>query len=41
MKKTYETPRLSTHGDIRAMTQGQTAFEFTEGLFQKKPDPTS
>ena len=37
MKKMYETPRLSTHGDIRAMTQGELAFSLVEGIFQKKP----
>lgn len=41
MKKTYEAPRLTTHGDIRALTQGEFALSFAEGVFQKKPDPTS
>ena len=41
MKELYEAPRLSTHGDIREITQGQFGFSFVEGFFQKKPDPTS
>jgi len=40
MKKTYGTPRLTTRGDIRAMTQGELAVSLAEGIFQKKPDYT-
>ncbi|MCC7363113.1 MAG: lasso RiPP family leader peptide-containing protein [Dehalococcoidia bacterium] len=40
MKKQYQAPRLSEHGDIRSLTLGSFALEFSEGLFEKKPRPT-
>lgn len=39
--KQYEAPRLTTHGDIRALTQGTYQVWGPEIIFQKKDDPTS
>lgn len=41
MTRKYEAPSLRRLGDIRELTQGETAFSFAEGFFQKKPDPVS
>ncbi|MGE5596741.1 MAG: lasso RiPP family leader peptide-containing protein [Hyphomicrobiales bacterium] len=41
MKKIYSSPRLTEHGDIRTVTQGEWDLSLAEGVFQKKPDPTS
>ena len=41
MNRTYESPKVRVLGDIRQITQGQLDVAFSEGFFQKKPDPSS
>ncbi|MCC6381084.1 MAG: lasso RiPP family leader peptide-containing protein [Dehalococcoidia bacterium] len=39
MKKPYEAPKLSEHGDIRSLTEGEYQLDFSESGIWKKPRP--